>query len=177
MTHPSLLNEENIFDKIYIIRNIKVMLDKDLADIYGVKPIRLREQVKRNATRFPGHFMFQLTEEEIEFMVSQNAIPSRQHLGGSAPYAFSEHGILMLANVIKSEQAISMSIKIIEVFIKIRELILSNKELLLKLERLENIMADHDGQIQKLFGLLKHLLAEKREPREPVGFKFPKPEE
>ena len=86
------------------------MLDRDLADMYGVKPFRLREQVKRNADRFPEHFMFQLTDEEVNTMVSQNAIPSLKHLGGSLPLVFSEHGILMLANVIKSKQAITMSI-------------------------------------------------------------------
>lgn len=77
------------------------MLDKDLAALYGVKPIRLREQVKRNINRFPDRFMFQLTENEVTFMVSQNAIPSKQHLGGTLPYAFTEHGVLMLANVLK----------------------------------------------------------------------------
>ena len=173
MTTPAIINEEGIFEKIFVIRNVKVMLDRDLAEIYGVKAIRLREQVKRNAARFPDHFMFQLSDEEIEFMVSQNAIPSRRHLGGAMPYAFSEHGILMLANVLKSEQAILMSIKIIEVFIKIRELILNNKDMLLKLERLENIIVDHDSQIQKVFDLLKHLIKEKQEPRVSIGFKIP----
>ncbi|MEO7211738.1 ORF6N domain-containing protein [Mucilaginibacter sp.] len=172
MTAPQIINEENIFEKIYVIRNIKVMLDRDLAEIYGVKAIRLREQVKRNAARFPKHFMFQLSEDEADLMVSQNAIPSRKHLGGAMPYAFSEHGILMLANILKSDQAILMSIKIIEVFIKIREMILNNKDLLLKLERLETILTDHDDQIQKLFGLLKHLITEKQEPREPMGYKL-----
>jgi hypothetical protein len=81
-------------NKIYLIRNHKVMLDRDLAELYGVKAIRLREQVKRNQERFPENFMFQLTEKEVENMVSQNAIPSRQHLGGSLPYAFTEHGVL-----------------------------------------------------------------------------------
>lgn len=75
------------------------MLDRDLAELFEVKSIRLREQVKRNAEKFPVHFMFQLTNEEVEVMVSQNAIPSRQHLGGSLPYVFTEHGVLQLANV------------------------------------------------------------------------------
>lgn len=77
------------------------MLDKDLAELYGVQSIRLREQVKRNKVRFPEKFMFQLTEIEAEYMVSQNAIPSKQHLGGFLPYVFTEHGVLMLANVLK----------------------------------------------------------------------------
>jgi len=167
-----IINEESISSKIYLIRGIKVMLDKDLAEIYGVKPIRLREQVKRNIDRFPNHFMFQLSQEETDFMVSQNAIPSRKHLGGSLPYVFSEHGILMLANVLKSDQAITMSIKIIEVFIKIRELVLSNKDILLKLERLETIITGHDNEIQSIFTLIKQLITEKNKPREPIGFKL-----
>jgi hypothetical protein len=101
------------------------MLDRDLAELYGVKAIRLREQVKRNPGRFPENFTFQLTEKEVENMVSQNAIPSKQHLGGYLPYAFTEHGLLMLANVLKSDQAITMSIRIIEIFVKLREVLLA----------------------------------------------------
>jgi hypothetical protein len=82
--------DELITNKIYLIRGDKVMLDRDLAELFNVKPIRLREQVKRNMEKFPSHFMFQLSEEEVEIMVSQNAIPSKQHLGGSLPYVFSE---------------------------------------------------------------------------------------
>jgi hypothetical protein len=172
MENNIIINEESISGKIYIIRGIKVMLDRDLAEIYGVRAIRLREQVKRNIERFPNHFMFQLTKEETDFMVSHFAIPSYRHLGGSLPYVFSEHGILMLANVLKSDQAITMSIKIIEVFIKIRELVSSNKDLLLKLERLESIITGHDNDIQSIFELIKQLLVEKNEPRNPIGFKL-----
>ena len=93
--------EEIIISKIYNVRGQKIMLDRDLAELYGVKAIRLREQVKRNIERFPNHFMFRLSGKEVEAMVSQNAIPSRQHLGGALPYAFTEHGVLMLANVLK----------------------------------------------------------------------------
>ena len=128
-----LIPEEVIKDKIYLLRGQKVMLDKDLALLYGVKAIRLREQVKRNADRFPDRFMFQLTEDEAEFMVSQNAIPSKQHLGGSLPFAFTEHGVLMLANVLKSSRAIQMSVRIIDVFVKLRELLLTQQDILLKL--------------------------------------------
>ena len=85
-----------IAQKIFIIRNIKVMLDKDLADLFEVKATRLREQVKRNQDKFPPHFMFQLTDSEVDIMVSQNATPSKQHLGGYLPYVFREHGILQL---------------------------------------------------------------------------------
>ena len=88
-------------DKIYLIRNQKVMLDRDLAELFSVNAIRLREQVKRKPDKFPPHFMFQLTESEVEMMVSQNAIPSKKHLGGTLPYVFSEYGVLQLANILK----------------------------------------------------------------------------
>jgi hypothetical protein len=166
------MDNQVIADKIYLIRGVKVMLDRDLAGMYDVKPIRLREQVKRNIERFPNHFMFQLSDEEADAMVSQNAIPSRQHLGGSLPYVFSEHGILMLANVIKSQQAIAMSIKIIEVFVKFREMLISQKDLLLKFEQIEKLVIQHDDDIQTIFQALKQVIQQKNEPREPVGFKL-----
>ncbi len=92
-----MAEDEIIVNKIYYIRKQKVMLDRDLAELYGVQATRLREQVKRNIDRFPSNFMFQLTAKEAEAMVSQNAIPSKQQLGGYLPYAFTEHGVLMRA--------------------------------------------------------------------------------
>ena len=130
-TKVMLIPDEVVMNKIYLLRKQKVMLDRDLADLYGIKPIRLREQVKRNISRFPGNFMFQLSDEETETMVSQNAIPSRKHLGGYFPYAFTEHGVLMLANVLKTETAMQVSIRIIEIFVKMRELLLSHQDILL----------------------------------------------
>jgi hypothetical protein len=107
-------------NKIYYIRKQKIMLDRDLAELYGVDARRLREQVKRNIERFPSNFMFRLTAKEVETMVSQNAIPSKQQLGGFLPYAFTEHGVLMLASVLKSKQALDVSISVIEIFVKIK---------------------------------------------------------
>jgi hypothetical protein len=103
-----VIDEQNIKNKIYTIRGMQVILDRDLAEFYGVKPIRLREQVKRNIRRFPEDFMLQLNDEEIEFMVSQNAIPSKQHLGGHLPYVFTEQGVSMLSAILKTEIAIEM---------------------------------------------------------------------
>lgn len=141
-----------------------------------IKAIRLREQVKRNMERFPENFMFQLSENEIDILVSQNAIPSRQHLGGSLPYAFTEHGILMLDNVIKSERAIKMNIQIIEIFVRMREMLLSYKDIMHKLEEIERKSIDHDQQIMLIFEYLKQLEAIKQqEPeqkiRKRIGFK------
>ena len=108
-----LMPDEIVLSKIFSFRGYKVMLDRDLAELYGVKAIRFREQVKRNKERFPESFMFQLTENEVEIMVSHFAIPSKQILGGTLPYAFTEHGILMLSNVLKADRATQMSIRII----------------------------------------------------------------
>ena len=170
-----MIPEEEIIGKIYLARGIKVMLDKDLAELYEVKAIRLREQVKRNLQRFPDSFMFRLTEEETDVMVSQNAIPSRQHLGGHLPYAFTEHGVLMLANVLKSERAIQMSIRIIEVFVRIREALLAHKDILLKLERMERTLSVHDDKILLIFEYLKQLEQSKKQEleknqRKRIGF-------
>lgn len=167
----AVLIEEAVISKIYLIREQKVMLDRDLAELYGVKAIRLREQVKRNIERFPKHFMFRLTTKEVEVMVSQNAIPSKQHLGGALPYAFTEHGVLMLANVLKSERAIEVSLRLIEIFVKLREMLLTHKDILLKLEQLEKKVTAHDENIQMIFEALKQLLTPPKEPRTKIGFK------
>lgn len=166
-----IVAEESVINKIYYIRKHKVMLDRDLAQLYDVKPIRLREQVKRNIERFPKNFMFQLTAKEAETMVSQNAIPSKQHLGGYLPYAFKEHGVLMLANVLKSGRAIEVSLRLIEIFVKMREMLSADKDILLKLERLEKKATAHDADIQMIFKALKKLLNQPQEPRERIGFK------
>jgi len=152
-----ILPDEVIISKIYLVRGKKVMLDKDLADLYEVKAFRLRQQVKRNIDRFPENFIFRLTEEESDLMVSQNAIPSRQHLGGHLPFVFTEHGVLMLANVLRSERAMKMSIRIIEVFVKVREMLLTYKDILLKLEKIEQKLTGHDEKIQLIFEYLKQL--------------------
>ena len=116
-----LVMQGEIGSKILTLRGQDIMLDRDLAELYGVKPIRLREQVKRNQDRFPEDFMFQLTQQEVDFMVSQNAIPSKQHLGGAMPYVFTEQGVYMLASVLKSPKAIEVNISIIRTFKKLRE--------------------------------------------------------
>lgn len=166
-----IVPDEVVMRKIYLVRDKKVMLDRDLAELYHVKPIRLREQVKRNRERFPSNFMFQLTKEEADVMVSQNAIPSKKHLGGHLPYVFTEHGVLMLANVLKSEKATQMSIRIIEVFIKLREMLLTHKDLLSKVNELEAKVSNQDKSIRQIFAYLKELIQEKDQPREPIGFK------
>jgi phage regulator Rha-like protein len=166
-----IVTDEIVVSKIYYIREHKVMLDKDLAELYGVQPIRLRQQVKRNTERFPVHFMFQLTEDEAGLLVSQNVIPSKQQLGGHLPYAFTEHGVLMLANVLRSKKAIQVSLRIIEIFVKMREMLSTHKDVLLKLEQLEKKVTGHDVDVQIIFKYLKQLLDPPREPRPRIGFR------
>ena len=151
-----MINENNIKDKIHTIRNHQVMLDRDLAELYGVKSIRLREQVKRNIDRFPDDFMFQISEKEVDFMVSHFAIPSKQHLGGSLPYAFTEQGVSMLSAVLKSEMAINMSLKIIRAFVNMRKLISQNIPMFERFERIEQRLNIHDESFDKLFKALEN---------------------
>lgn len=158
--------------KIYLLRGQKVMLDRDLAEIFGVETRALKQQVRRNLDRFPSSFMFELTDSEVDSMVSQNVIPSRQILGGALPYAFTEHGILMLANVLKSKRAIEMSIKIIEVFVQMREMILPHKDILLKLEQIEKQTTGNSEDIKTLFDIVYQLVQETNEERPKIGYKI-----
>ena len=150
-----IIDEQNIKNKIYTIRGVQVMLDRDLAELYGVKPIRLREQVKRNIKRFPEDFMLQLNDEEIDFMVSQNAIPSKQHLGGAKPYVFTEQGVSMLSAVLKTELAIEMSIKIVRAFVNMRKFLLSNASIFQRLDNIEHKLLKHDENFKKIFNAIE----------------------
>src|SRR5882724_6484009 len=118
-----------IQQKIYEIRGQKVMLDRDLATIFDSQTRILKQAVKRNIDRFPPDFMFELSDNEIDAMVSQNVIPSKKYFGGARPFVFSEHGVTMLANVLKSKKAIQMSIAIVRAFIALRQWSRDDKEL------------------------------------------------
>ncbi len=169
-----MIPNEVLMNKIFLIRGQKVMIDSDMAELYEVETRRVNEQVKRNIERFPINFMFQLTKEEFDNLKSHFATSS---WGGrrKLPYAFTEHGILMLANVLKSDRAIKMSIRIIEVFIKIREMLLTNKDILLRLEKIEQTITKHDSNILIIFEYLKQLEQAKQEllnhkKRKRIGF-------
>ena len=166
-----VIPDEVVLNKIYLLRGLKVMLDSDLAELYGVKSIRLREQVKRNLNRFPGNLMFQINETEANTMVSQNAIPSNQHLGGALPYAFTEYGVLMLANVLRTPRAISMSIRIIEIFVRLRETLMAHKDILAKLENLETDVMKHHNDIKLIFDYLRELLNPASGEIRKIGFR------
>jgi len=152
------------------IRGQRVILDTDLAHIYGVTTRRLNEQVKRNAERFPPHFMFRLTAEEKGEVV---AICDRLHRMKYAtvhPAAFTEHGAIMAAAVLNSPRAIQVSIFVVEAFIRLREVVRSNRALALKLDALEKKVASHDAGIQALFEALRRLLTLPEKERKPIGF-------
>ena len=167
ITSPDAL----ITNKIHLIRGQKVMLDRDLADLYGGTVKRLKEQVRRNIARFPEDFMFELTLEEDHALRSQNATLKQGEHTKYRPFAFTEHGILMLANVLRSEQAVAMSIHIIRVFTRMRELLLSNNDVITKLKELESRLTGHDEEIQAIFDHLTALVSPTEQARKPIGFK------
>ncbi|PJC67125.1 MAG: DNA-binding protein, partial [Zetaproteobacteria bacterium CG_4_8_14_3_um_filter_59_5] len=132
-----LILVSGIEKRIFTLRGVQVMLDRDLAELYEVKPIRLREQVKRNSKRFPEDFMFQLIEDEVDLLLSQNAIPSRKHLGGTLPYAFTEQGVAGISGVLTSHRAVEVNIAIMRAFVEMRRYMTANSGLILRLESLE----------------------------------------
>lgn len=166
-------SEGEIVNKIHIIRGQKVMLDKDLADMYDVEVKRLNEAVRRNNTRFPYDFMFQLSVVEWNNLKTQIATSS---WGGvrKLPFVFTEQGVAMLSSVLRSERAIQVNIQIIRVYTKMKHLLLDNKELWLKIEKIEQALIKKDDEVLAIFNALKNLLVQAEKPRTPVGFKIPK---
>lgn len=171
MSNTHVIPLESVGQKIFIIRGMKVMLDSDLAVLYQVRTIRLNEQVKRNKARFPPDFMFQLTEKELaEVNLSQFAIGSQKHRSRQfLPYAFTEHGVAMLAAVLKSPKAVQMSVFIVRAFIKLREVLTSNKELSYKIELLENEQGKQGVDIEEIKRKIQELTSESVPPKGPLG--------
>jgi hypothetical protein len=160
-----------ITEKIHIIRGQKVILDRDLVVLYGGTVKTLKQAVRRNIDRFPEDFMFELTLEEDRALRSQTVTLKQGQHGKYQPFAFTEHGILMLANVLRSEQAIAVSIQIIRVFNRMREVLFTQRELLQKLEHLEGRLTGHDEEIQAIFDHLTALVSPAEQSRKPIGFK------
>jgi len=160
------ISAEVVATKILLVRGRKVMLDKDLALLYGVSTMRLNEQVKRNRERFPEDFMFQLTKEEASNLISHFAISS---WGGNRklPYVFTEQGVAMLSSVLNSKRAIQVNIAIMRAFVKLREVLLTHKDLAQKLEELERKYQLHETDIQVIFEAIKKLLEPPDEPPRP----------
>ena len=159
-----------VINKIHFIRGNKVMLDSDLADLYGEETRRLNEQIKRNIERFPSDFMFQLTENEFENLKSQFATSS---WGGrrKLPYVFTEHGVLMLSSVLNSKKAISINIQIVRIFTQMREMLLANKDILLQLDKINQKVIGQDDRIDMIYDYLKEFIESKKKPRVTIGFK------
>ena len=150
-----IVKQQHIESKIAMLRDVQVILDKDLASFYEVKPIRLREQVKRNPNRFPPDFVFQLTENEVDSLVSQNAIPSKQSLGGHLPYVFTEQGVAAVAGVLKSEKAAEVSITIARAFVAMRKFLFQNASVFQRLDRIELKQIQTDEKFERIFKALE----------------------
>lgn len=162
------LQKNYIFGKILFIRDEKVILDAELALLYGVETRVLKQAVRRNAERFPEDFMFELTEDEIGILVSQNVIPSKQVFGGARPFVFTEQGVAMLSGVLKSKQAKAVNIEIMRAFIQLRRMIKSHEQLEEKINALER---KYDKSFSVVFVALRQLIQQENKPRKPIGFK------
>ena len=183
-----VIPSERVVSKIFLIRSKKVMLDKDLADLYGVETKVLNQAVKRNLERFPADFMFQLNKQEAEIWKSQIEISNlRYQIGTSSlrsqivtlkngrgqhikylPYVFTEQGVAMLSSVLNSKRAIQVNIQIIRTFTQLRELLMTNKELRIKIENMEK---KYDTKLKRVFDVLKQLLMQENKPKNQIGFR------
>jgi ORF6N domain-containing protein len=156
---------------IYLVRGQRVMLDSDLAAIYGTSTMRLNEQFRRNRQRFPEDFAFQLIPEEFKRLISQIAI-SKKGRGGrrKLPWVFTEHGAIMLASVLNSRIAVQASVRVVRAFVRLREMVAANAELAARLKDLERRFDSHDEAIIELFAVLKRLLEPEAKPKREIGF-------
>jgi hypothetical protein len=176
MDDQSLLSEETISNKIYFIRNQKVMLDSDLAILYGIETKRLNEQVKRNISRFPEDFMFQLTE--VEYNSSRSQFATLKNGRGFnlkyLPFAFTEHGVLMLSSVLKSDKAIQTNIQIMRIFTKVRQMLLDTTEIKVDILQIQKKLENHDKNIELVFSYLDELTEKKEDESERVKIGYKK---
>jgi hypothetical protein len=161
---------QRIEEMIFLIRGQRVMLDADLARIYGVTTKRLNEQYRRNIKRFPQDFAFQITNQELTILRSQFATSSSHGGLRHLPVVFTEHGALMLGNILNSKTAVEASIRVVRAFVWIREQITANKELSQKLNELESRVGEHDGAITHLFEAIRQLLNPEEKPQREIGF-------
>ena len=162
-----IVPRERIEGKILSVRGLNVILDRDIAKLYAVKPIALRQQVKRNKDRFPEDFMFRLTRQEADILVSQNVIPSKRSLGGHLPYAFTEQGVAMLSSVLTSKRAVYVNIQIMRAFVKLRQMLITHADLKRKIEEMEK---KYDRRFRIVFEAINRLLEPPKEPKRKIGF-------
>ena len=164
--------DEVILAKIYEIRGQKVMLDRDLAELYGVQTRILKQAVRRNEKRFPEDFMFEMSKDELENWRSQNVTSKEDRQGlRYAPFCFTEQGVTMLSCVLNSERAIKVNIRVIRTFTKMREMLLTHKDLLLEMEEIRKKVSGQDEKIELIFNYLSQFIKEHEEPRKRIGYK------
>jgi hypothetical protein len=172
-TDASLVSTLPIERRILLLRKHKVMLDADLAELYGVSTKRLNEQVKRNRDRFPADFMFRLTATERVEVVAKCDHLRRLRFSPALPYAFTEHGAIMAATVLNSKRAIEMSVFVVRAFVRMREMLAKNRQLAAKINELDRRLETHDTAIQDIIEAIKELMAAEAPPRRKVGFQLP----
>jgi hypothetical protein len=174
MTKTATLMTRKVDSKIFVLRGQRVILDTDLAELYGVQVRHLNQQVKRNAKRFPLAFRFQLSQHELKILRSQNVISSEGH-GGTRyrPYVFTEHGTIMAATVLNSKRAIEMSVFVVLAFVRMRRAIAGNHQILTKLAELEGRLDSHDTDIQDLMEAIRELMSPPEPTRTQIGFEAP----
>jgi phage regulator Rha-like protein len=161
---------ERIENKIYLVRGQKVMIDHDLANLYGVKTKQLKRQVNRNMKRFPDDFMFELTQEEYAYLRCQFGTLEQGKYSKYLPYAFTEQGVAMLSSVLNSERAIQVNIAIMRVFVRLKQILSTHKELAEKLRELERKVEDHDSEIKAIFDTIRRLMMPPEAKPGRIGF-------
>jgi len=172
MTKSIAVPDEVVMNKIYLIRGQKVMLDRDLAELYGVETRVLKQAVRRNGERFPQDFMFEMNKKEFEQWRKENVTGADDRQGlRYAPFCFTEQGVTMLSCVLNSKRAVEVNIQIIRIFTRLREMVLTHKDILLKLEQLERKAVKQDSDIKLICEYLRELLNPPTEPRPQIGFK------
>lgn len=176
MSKTIIVSEEIIINKIYLVRGHKVMLDRDLAEMYGVETRVLNQAIKRNEKRFPADFMFQMTSEELSDWKSQNVISNKEKMGlRKPPNVFTEQGVAMLSSVLNSETAIEVNIQIIRTFTRIRQMLSEHTELRLEVEKIKKKLDNQDKNMEVVFQYLDELLEKKDQPkpeRKSIGYKI-----
>lgn len=174
MAKTAIVISRKIDSRILILRGQKVILDTDLAELYGVQVRHLNQQVKRNARRFPPTFHFQVSAEEFKILKSQNVISNQGH-GGTRyrPFAFTEHGAIMAATVLNSERAIEMSVFVVLAFVRMRRAIATNRQILAKLAEVERRLEGHDADLRDLMEAIREMINPPDPPRRRIGFEAP----
>ena len=167
----NLIPQGIIEQKIFMIRGQKIMIDRELAELYGVETRILNQAVRRNIGRFPEDFMFQLTKKEMKDWISQIVISKREKMGlRRMPYVFTQNGVAMLSSVLNSERAIQVNIAIMRVFVRFQEILSTHRDLIQKLNELEKKIEKHDTEIQAIFEAIRQLMTPPERPRRQIGF-------